>query len=172
MILPLRSKIWTFDAVGALIQRYLVDSKNFTGVFYLQDKGKPLTGRGAAMKNCNYYGVKASYVLSDYQDPQAEFFPLVYKAAAVEGVRSLAALNRVKFGFGISDSGSHTWLLSDGQIYESHWDKIGTQPNGPGGLFEKRSIRAFTSTWTDGLIVIPSAEASKIALMPKIACSS
>lgn len=167
-----RSKIWTFDATGALIQKYLVDHQNWSGVYYLQDKDTPPQGRGNAFSRCNYYGVDAKYLFSDYQSSLAETHPLISETDNANGVRSLAALRKVGFGFGISYSGDHTWLLSDGMIYESHWAAAGTSANGPQGLFEKRTIRSFTTRWRDGMIVVPNLEAVKLSTLPEMSCAS
>lgn len=167
-----RSKIWSFDALGASIQKYLVNSQNWTAVYYLQEKAFPPSGLNNALTRCNYYGIKPKYLLSDYQNPLADTHPLIVELEEMTGSRSLSALRKVSFGFGISYSGEHTWLISDGQVYESHWGESGSSSNGPEGLFEKRTIRAFTSRWKDGMIVVPNLEATKLSTMPELSCSS
>jgi hypothetical protein len=170
--LAARSQIWSFEALGAAIQQYLVNHHNWSGVYYVQNKDLPPERLNNALKKCSYFDVEAKYLLSDYQNSDAEINPVLHKEKAVKGVKSLAALRSIEFGFGISYSGDHTWILSDGMIYESHWRMIGTSSNGPNGLFEKRTIRNFTAQWKDGMIIVPSLEAVKLLNVAKLSCSS
>lgn len=65
----------------------------------------------------------------------------------IENLVDINKLNAVKFGFGVSRGGMHTWLFSQGYIYEVHWDKIGKD------LYEKTRVEDFP--WLDSVIVFP-----------------
>ena len=60
---------------------------------------------------------------------------------------SILSLEKVKFAFGISRGGMHTWLYSKGKIFEVHWDSVGD------GLYEKSSLRSYP--WISGAFFIP-----------------
>lgn len=59
----------------------------------------------------------------------------------------LDAVKKIEFGFGISRGGMHTWLFSNGYVYEVHWEEEGAN------LYEKTDITLFP--WQSNLIVVP-----------------
>ena len=56
-------------------------------------------------------------------------------------------LKRIKFAYGLSRGGRHTWLFSYGRVYEVHWDQIGSN------LYDSSPFESFE--WLSSLIVIP-----------------
>ena len=69
---------------------------------------------------------------------------------------ALSFLNRVKFAFGLSKGGRHTWLFSKGYVYEVHWDGIGD------GLYERTAISSWN--WVANLLVVPPDEPALVNL--------
>lgn len=79
-------------------------------------------------------------------------------------VVDITSLEKVKFGFGLSRGGMHTWVFSSGNVYEVHWDKIGE------ALYEATPLRRFP--WLSGAIVIPSDQAISLAISSKLKCGA
>lgn len=65
----------------------------------------------------------------------------------------LDKLNKVEFGFGNARGGKHTFLFSKGDVYEVHWEGIGTSVNGPDGLYEKSPFVDYG--WLSGSLTLP-----------------
>ena len=61
------------------------------------------------------------------------------------------ALKRVEYAVGVADSGTHTFVLSAGKVYEVHWDKGPTDPK----LTEASDLDAFFKRWGSGVIAVP-----------------
>ena len=64
---------------------------------------------------------------------------------------ALSFLNQVKFGFGLSKGGKHTWLFSKGYVYEVHWDGADKWYND--SLYERTDIVNWS--WVANLLVVP-----------------
>lgn len=115
-------------------------------------------------KKNTYYDIPAPYAALEYA-PQS-FVPETaagggdtLKIAALIGARisAIAAtftqLMSIKFGFGCSRGGIHTWLFSEGYVYEVHW----LEPP-DGNLYEKSGFAKFTTRNEEqrtGIIVVP-----------------
>jgi len=78
---------------------------------------------------------------------------------------SYAALKLVKFGFGLSKGGLHTWLFNEGKVYEVHWNELPTS----GNLYEATDLNRFM--WNSGAIIIPKDQESKLATLSGLSCS-
>jgi hypothetical protein len=64
-----------------------------------------------------------------------------------ENPGALESLNKVPFGLGAADWGTHTFVFSYGDIYEDHWKQ------GPAEkVFQKRSFLEFSEGWPSGVI--------------------
>jgi hypothetical protein len=61
------------------------------------------------------------------------------------------ALKRVEYAVGVADSGTHTFVLSAGKVYEVHWDKGPMDPK----LTEASDLEAFFKKWQSGVIAVP-----------------
>lgn len=77
-------------------------------------------------------------------------------------ITDLNALNKIKFGVGMSTKGMHNWLFSLGSVYEVHWDGIGSD------LYEIRKISNFP--WNSNFIIVPP-EMIPLLTMSKLKCS-
>lgn len=123
--------------------------------------------------------MKTDYILSNYQNPIAHLSPNYGTENEIKGNLDLNALSKIKFAFGISHAGTHTWLLSLGKVYEVHYDNVGRSGvYGQNGLYETRTLRLFTQeghvrkTWPHGSIVVPKGHAPSISGLSKMSCAS
>lgn len=143
---------------GDMLARNLVSKRNWTAIYLTPDRFHPNDAKqehtfatAQVVKTCNYTGVPVSYLALDY-NPTGTDDPSFQKLFSYKGPRALNLiglneLRKIKFGFGISRKGDHTWLFSEGYVYEAHWDKISNE------IFEKRAIEKFP--WNSNLIVVP-----------------
>lgn len=81
-------------------------------------------------------------------------------ASAKLNTVDIASLGLVKFGFGLSKGGMHTWVFSKGKVYDVHWDKVGAN------LYEATLLKNFH--WLSGAIVIPPDQAIYLANSEKL----
>jgi hypothetical protein len=121
-----------------------------------------------ATKNCSYYGIGLDYKVTNYTVTPATHIAFK-KLNTKKGVTSLDSVNiidleKVKFGFGVSKGGKHTWLYSKGKVYEVHWDQIGAN------LYEASSLRTYP--WISGAIVVPSDQTIHLSISAKLKCRS
>jgi len=164
---------WGLGKHGTELAKYLVNHHGWKGVYINPDVNHPLDSDSEhaytsylASKKCEYYKVPLEYKVTNYAiTPKTN--PAFGKLNKSKGVTALntidiASLEFVKFGFGVSRGGRHTWLFSKGKIYEVHWDEIGAN------LYESSSIRAFP--WLSGAIVVPSEQAALIVASAKVKC--
>lgn len=166
-------KSWSLGKHGTELAKYLVETHNWKGVYINPDVVHPSDGDDEhaftshlASKTCKYYKIPLEYKVANYNitpktNPQ---FSTVNKAKGVTALNSIdiRSLDLVKFGFGVSRGGKHTWLYSLGKVYEVHWDGIGAS------LYEASPIRTFE--WLSGVIVIPPAQAGVLAKSAKVGC--
>jgi hypothetical protein len=61
------------------------------------------------------------------------------------------ALSRAEYAVGVTDSGTHTYALANGMVYEVHWDK---GPNDP-KLTSAKPLQEFFGQWGSGVIAVP-----------------
>lgn len=80
-----------------------------------------------------------------------ERFVKLGKEMSQESRTNWDALKRVEYAVGIADSGTHTFVLSAGKVYEVHWDKGPTDPK----LTEASDLEAFFNKWKSGVIAVP-----------------
>lgn len=64
-----------------------------------------------------------------------------------ENLNILERVSKVKFAFGIARGGFHTFLFSYGEVFEVHWDQIGT------GLYGKKAFKDYE--WLSGALIVP-----------------
>lgn len=64
-----------------------------------------------------------------------------------ENSEILERVSKVKFAFGIARGGFHTFLFSYGEVFEVHWDQIGT------GLYGKTAFKDYE--WLSGALIVP-----------------
>ncbi len=90
--------------------------------------------------------------------------PKTVPVSAPVDLAGLTKLKRVKFGYGMTQGGVHTWLYGSGNVYEVHWKGIApgfsaayyTSP-GPDLLYERKSFEDFVRpTWVRfGVVMVP-----------------
>jgi hypothetical protein len=64
-----------------------------------------------------------------------------------DNTKILEKLEKVKFAFGISRGGTHTFLLSYGYVFEVHWDQEGPR------LYGRRVFKDYN--WNSGALITP-----------------
>ncbi|MDR2880962.1 MAG: hypothetical protein LBV29_03565 [Azoarcus sp.] len=103
-----------------------------------------------------YYGVPLSGMVVGYNKTKTRKYPdgrraLIAPTPTVDIVnqRAFERLKNVKFCVGICKGGMHTFLLSDGKVWEVHYSEIGSS----GNLYEKSDF--FDYQWLSGIVVTP-----------------
>ena len=163
----------TLGEHGTDLAKYLVNTHKWKGIYINPDSKHPIDidsehayTSHLASKTCKYYRIPLKYKVHNYNiTPKSHHaFQKLNKTAPVTTLNAIgiASLRRVKFGFGVSKGGKHTWLFSKGDVYEVHWDKIGE------GLYEKTSLQKFP--WLSGAIVVPSDQDFQLAASAKLNC--
>ncbi len=91
-----------------------------------------------------YYGVKLSGMVVGYnrQEPDTD---VTNKTA---NQQAFDRLKKVKFCVGICRGGEHTFLMSNGVVWEVHWTEMGGD-----SLYEKTDFEKFI--WFSGIVVTP-----------------
>ena len=141
-----------------VLYRKLVTAFGWKAIYCTPDRRHPNDGQNehtfataVVESKCRYFGIPVEYTVINYQpSPETDpFFQKVnpdYTAQKLNAI-DLAALDKVKFGIGMSRGGDHAWLFSSGSVYEVHQASIGN------GLYEIRKLPKFP--WNSNLIVVP-----------------
>ena len=165
--------VWGLGKRGVDLAKYLVNSHGWKGVYINPDSVHPADAQAEhtfsshlATRTCKYYQIPLHFRVDNYA-PTPRTNPAYRQLNRNAGVTSLnkvdiTSLEQVKFGFGLSRGGMHTWVFSKGKVYEVHWDKIGS------GLYEATSLRRFP--WLSGAIVIPSDQGAFLSASSKLKC--
>jgi hypothetical protein len=167
--------VWARGKRGTELAAYLVDDHRWKGIYINPDVNHPLDidsehsyTAHLANRTCRYYGIRIEYRATNYTvTPKTHpSFKKLNKNAGPTPLNDvdIASLDSVKFGFGISRGGRHTWLFSEGKVYEVHWDKIGDE------LYEASSLRAYP--WLSGAIVVPPDQAHRLAASAQLRCGT
>lgn len=156
---------------GTHLAKTLVLEDNWTGVYInpdtsykTNDKDNPWWSAKDTFKSCKYYGIPMTHAVVDYLPEPTSKSNFAKFALAV---LNYWMLTTVKFGFGCSFGGDHTWLFSNGEAYEVHWSATPT-----GNLYQKRPLSEFTKGWKTGAIVIPpdAVKLSSIESTAQLSC--
>lgn len=167
--------VWGLGKHGSELAKYLVNAHGWKGVYINPDNVHPVDAQSEhtyssylASKSCRYYQVPLHFRVENYSTtPRSHSaFQKLNKNAGITTLNKvdIASLEQVKFGFGLSRGGMHTWVYSKGNVYEVHWDEIGEN------LYEKTALRQFP--WLSGAIVVPSDQASLLAAISKLKCGN
>lgn len=173
VILKAAKKVWELGERGTDLAKYLVKTHKWKGIYINPDSKHPVDSNSEhtytshlASKTCKYYKIPLEYKVHNYTiTPKSHpSFQKLNKTAPVTTLNPLGitSLGLVKFGFGVSKGGEHTWVFSKGNVYEVHWDKIGTE------LHEKTPLRMFP--WLSGAIVVPPDQALLLASSARMKC--
>jgi len=161
---------------GTKLAAYLVNTKKWVGIHINPDEYHPDDGEQehpyssyVVRKRCRYYNIPMKYKVTNYRptpktDPDFQTVNSNISEQALDSV-SYAALKLVKFGFGLSKGGLHTWLFNEGKVYEVHWDLLPTS----GNLYEATDLNRFM--WNSGAIIIPKDQEFKLATLSGLSCS-
>lgn len=160
---------------GTALAAYLVTRHSWKGVYINPDVSHPVDSDAEhayssvlAEKNCRYYGIPLEFKATNYR-VTAPSHPPFRTVSARRGATPLSevgynALEKVRFGFGVSRGGQHTWLFSEGFVYEVHWDQVGA------GLYEKTALRTFP--WLSGAVVVPPEQAALLVGGARLTCAA
>ena len=163
---PVAEKVAKLGKKGTELAAYLVKEQKWTGIYYNPDVNHPRDGdvehpfsRKKTLESKQYYTIPISYFLINYKptpksDPKYKSFTGLggSKEPTEVDETQLEMVNLIKFAYGVSRGGKHTWLYSFGKIYEVHWDKIGAD------LYEATNLEDFA--WLSGALVPPDALAA------------
>ena len=169
------NKTWKVGSKGTDLAKYLVNSHNWKGIYINPDINHPEDANSEhtytshlATKVCKYYKIPLEYKVQNYRitDKTHPAFQKLNKSSPATKLNDIdiTSLERVKFGFGVSKGGKHTWVFSKGKVYEVHWDQVGST------LYEATSLRAFQ--WISGAIVVPFDQTSFMAASSKLKCGT
>jgi hypothetical protein len=165
--------VWSLGRRGVDLAKYLVNTHSWKGVYINPDSVHPADAQAEhtfsshlASRTCKYYQIPLQFRVDNYA-PTPRTNPAYRQLNRNAGVTSLnkvdiASLEQVKFGFGLSRGGMHTWVFSKGKVYEVHWDKFGSD------LYEATSLRRFP--WLSGAIVIPGDQGAFLSASSKLKC--
>jgi hypothetical protein len=166
-------QIWKLGKHGTDLSAYLVKTHNWKGVYINPDINHPQDvdsehsfSHHMAVRTCLYYEIPLVYQVINYS-VTAKTHPAFRKLNTRAGQTplnniDLASLALVKFGFGVSRGGRHTWLFSQGKVYEVHWDGMGDT------LYEASPLRSYP--WLSGAIVVPPDQAHHLSVSARLKC--
>jgi len=172
---PAASKVGTLGKHGIELARYLVKVKKWTGIHINPDEYHPSDGDkehryvSTIVRNkCSYHRVPVRYKVTNYNptpkdNKNFDVLSPTIKEQKLDAV-SYNALKTVKFGFGLSRGDTHTWLFSEGYVYEVHWDRRAGNT-----LYEKTALNKFK--WLSGAIIIPQDQVRKLTTLSGLSCS-
>ncbi len=158
---------------GDLLFKKLVNIHGWKGIYCTPDKYHPNDGNQehpfathSVLKSCKYAGVPVNYTVLNYS-PTPKTDPNFQKLIDYIGVQKinsvdLAALNKIKFGVGMSTKGRHNRLFSKGSVYEVHWRGVGSD------LYQIRKLPDFP--WNSNLIIVPP-DMVPLLTMSSLKCS-
>ncbi|WP_298959441.1 hypothetical protein [uncultured Roseibium sp.] len=147
---------------GTELAKYLVDEHKWIGNYYNKDVNHPSDGDyehtysfyKRVLTGNKYYGISISNHVINYaptpkNNSNYTSFPRIggSKEQTKLNLKNLEKIKKVKFAFGLSRGGKHTWLFSEGKVYEVHWERIGS------GLYEATKLEDFQ--WLSGAIIVP-----------------
>lgn len=168
-------RVWSLGKKGSELAQYLVNQHGWRGIYINPDLKHPLdadaehvyTGILAEQK-CLYYGIPLSFKVANYFPTPASHsaFKKLNKASGITQLNTIdiASLKSVRFGFGISRGGRHTWVFSKGKVYEVHWDAVGKD------LYDETPLNDFG--WLSGAMVIPVDQAAMVSASAKLKCGN
>lgn len=163
-------KVGTLGKHGTELAKYLVNTKKWTGVHINPDEVHPDDGLQEhtyasyiARKKKRYYNIPMAYKVTNYRPtPKTDSdFQKLNPGKGVTPLDSVSyqAFKKVGFGFGLSKGGLHTWLFSDGKVYEVHWEETAAS----GNLYEATELNKFG--WNSGAVIIPPDQATKLTTL-------
>jgi hypothetical protein len=166
-------KSWSLGQRGTELAAYLVNSHGWKGVYVNPDTVHPIDANAEhtytnalVAKTCEYYKIPMAYKVTNYNvtpNTHAKFQKLNAKAGVTTlNEVDIKSLELVKFGFGVSKGGRHTWLFSFGDVYEVHWDQVGAS------LYEASPLRSFG--WLSSAIVVPPDQVGGLAVSANLKC--
>lgn len=170
-------KVGSLGKHGTELAKYLVDSHGWKGIFLNADLKHPEDGldehiaaNRIASAKCTYYKIPVHHRLTNYRltrKTDADYGKYTKKETipSAEELVSAVAIHLVKFGFGVSKGGMHTWLFSYGSVYEVHYELSADS----GRLYEARSLVG-EFPWLSGALVVPPDQAPALVSVAKQSC--
>ena len=151
-------KVWNYIIRGTDLASYLIHRHDWEGVYLNPDVKKPADDDSEhpysyriARKHCSYYGLPVSAFALNYRPTEV----WDGDTATRKNNKDIAVLDEIKFGFGVSRCGTHTWLFSEGRVYEVHWSSIGVD------LYEHSSLKD-DFPWLSSLLIVPPDQAKRL----------
>lgn len=149
-------QVWRHIIRGVDLASYLVQVHNWECIYinpdvrhpYDEDSEHPFSYR-IVKRRCQYYSLPVFATAINYNPTVETELGRVYspEQQTVQQLDDINKLANVKFGFGLSRGGYHTWAFSEGLVYEVHWMGIGDD------LYERSSVLDFS--WLSSVIVVP-----------------
>jgi hypothetical protein len=140
------------------VQQWLVKNRGWTLIALVRDSTQSNANvqearrqaqkKGDYQKNKNDPGIPISDSLVDYGDD-----------AKKKNEACRKAITAIPFAVGNGQGGKHCWFLSNGNVYEVHWDRPSDDPK----LYEVSPItgKKGNEIWDWGAIVVPPSSGTK-----------
>ncbi|MEL0604834.1 hypothetical protein [Pseudoalteromonas undina] len=175
-----KNTIWKKGHSGIITAQYLVSNLGWETVYINADINHPADGENKhplaylqqVKRDGKYYNVPVHHALTNYrptdkESAQEQGLWKIYKSRGLKvgpttlNIVDYNTMRKVPFGFGVSNGGMHTWLFSEGYVYEVHWDGIGAS------LYEKTPLNLFN--WLSGVIIVPKDSSGLLKSLPQVA---
>jgi hypothetical protein len=150
-------EVWKHIVSGVNVISYLQTEHNWECIYINPDTRNPEDGDQEhpfswylVKKYHNYYKLPVSFTAVDYRPNTSEEIT----SPTQKNSKDIALLEAIKFGFGVSRGGVHTWVFVEGSVYEVHWYGIGDT------LYEKTPLDEFG--WLSGVIAVPPQTAREL----------
>jgi len=156
------------DQDGMKLAKYLVRQLDWKAHYWNPDVRNPRDNTSEhpvsykkAVASKTYYGLSVSGFVVDYnksnKKPTRIWLPIHIPTLPIpipfpasvssDNLKILEKLGKVKFAFGIARGGYHTFLFSQGNVFEVRWEKQGVD------LYRKVRFRDYE--WLSGLLLTP-----------------
>lgn len=160
------NKVWDYIIRGTDLASYLIHHHDWEGIYLNPDVKNPADGDSEhpysyriARKHCTYYSLPVSSFAVNYRPTEVWDGDTPTR----KNKKDIAELSNIKFGFGVSRGGTHTWLFSEGRVYEVHWYGIGDD------LYEHSSLEN-DFPWLSSLLIVPPDQAKLLRQSPIRKC--
>ena len=167
------AKVWELGKHGADLAAYLVTRQAWKGIYIKPDivpasdnKTEAAYSNLLAARTGQYYNVPlCSQFLNQrpgLRDKSASFQLHPKHGLGFLDEVEISSLQSLRFGFGISKGGMHTWLFSRGDVYQVHCADNGTV------IYEKRALQQYP--WLNGVIVVPPDQVTQLTAVAHVHC--
>ncbi len=153
---------------GTKLAKYLVNELNWKAHYWNPDVKNPRDGKPEhpvsykkVLSAKTYYDIPISGLIVNYnktdRSPERVWVPIpvpmipipipIPISVSPDETAVFETFSKVKFAFGIARGGFHTFLVSNGEVFEVHWDQEGLK------LYGKTPFKSYE--WLSGALFTP-----------------